>query len=201
MTPADLALELLRVSILAETRLRISGAPVEVDGRMWYERTGEVLKLSVPTVVASELTARAVVAELDLRVGGRLPPLAGRFDAEAADYRVHVEALRRAVAEGEVASRRFVSTVGPPRCPTAIQVLRRRASGRRDEGPPLKVVGFMRSERLVPLLPLDLLLFLWAAGAACGCGREVGPPEGRTDLTLLIGSLHVELADPGSFIR
>lgn len=183
MTPRTLAKAILERVRCAEIELRTNGRPVRVDGRDWVELVGERVELEVPTIVLSEEEARDVAREL-----ADLAPRHGfvdRFEREAFDFRVHAAVLRRALEEEELHSRRVVSAVGPPRCPTAIQVLRR--------GDVLEVVGFMRSERLVPLLPLDLLNYLWAAGEAL---NEAGVAGGSTTrVVLLIGSLHATVEE------
>jgi hypothetical protein len=187
MTPREVAEEVLERVVRSEEVLRSNGYPVRVDGREWLELCGVTVRLSIPTVLYSEEEARDVAFELD-RLSVRTPNLVDLFERESFDFRVHAAVLRREIEDAdETTSRRLVSTVGPPRCPTAIQVLRDRPGGA------LEVVGFMRSERLVPILPLDLLNHLWVAGEAVGDGRA-------TNLTLLIGSLHVEIADSASFL-
>ena len=191
MTPAEVAAAILERVVRAEEDLRTHGYPVRVDGREWFELIGATVSLSIPTVLGSEDEARDVAAELDALAPGL--NLRDHFEREAFDFRVHSAVLRRAIVEEGSNSRRVVSAIGPPRCPTAIQVLRDRPGGA------LEVVGFMRSERLVPILPLDVLNYLWAAGEAVD---EAGVACGTsTNLSLLFGSLHVELADARSFLR
>jgi hypothetical protein len=191
MTPAEIAETLLRLVSRVEMRVRGAAHRVTIEGREFFEVVGEKVDLSIPAILGSEEEARDVAAELD-----ELAPamkLFDRFEREAFDFRVHSAVLRRAFEEEETSSRRIASAVGPPRCPTAIQVLRGRP------GDALHVVGFMRSELLVPNLPLDVLNYLWAAGEAM-LEADVGWTEAST-LALLIGSLHIAADDPASFLQ
>jgi hypothetical protein len=190
MTPEELAGAILRLVSRVEMRVRGAAHRVTIEGREFFEVLGEKVDLSIPTILGSEEEALDVAIELDERTGFDLQDI---FEREAFDFRVHAAVLRRALEEGEETSRRVVSAVNPPRCPTAIQVLRGRP------GDALAVVGFMRSELLVPNLPLDVLNHLWAAGeaideAGLACGTS-------TNLTLLIGSLHIAADDPASFLH
>jgi hypothetical protein len=191
MIAEELAGAILRLVSRVEMRVRGACHRVKIEGTDFFEVLGEKVELSIPTVLGSEEEARDVVAELAAVAPAM--ELLDRFEREAFDFRVHAAVLRREMEAGEETSRRVVSAVGPPRCPTAVQVLRGRP------GDALAVIGFMRSELLVPNLPLDVLNHLWAAGeavdeAGLACGTS-------TNLTLLIGSLHIAADDPASFLH
>jgi hypothetical protein len=173
---AELAEQIERAVERAVEEVRQTGALVRVDGRNWREAAGAVLRLSTERLLDGEDAARGLVRKMD-------PALLEHWDAEAEDYRAHSRALRLRFPGEERTSRRMVSVLPPPKCPSAIQVLR----GRKDA---LHVLGFMRSERAVPLLPLDVLNHLWVAWSVVGMSEAVTYRETR--LTLLIGSLHLE---------
>lgn len=175
---SDALLEDVRDAVRrAVTAVRMEGSRIHVDGREWLELLGCVLRLSTKLLLDGEAAARALVERMD-------PALLEHWDAEAEDYRAHSLALRQCFPEEERTSRRMVSVLPPPRCPSAIQVLRGRANA-------LHVLGFMRSERAVPLLPLDVLNHLWVAWDVVGMSEAVTYRETR--LTLLVGSLHLEV--------
>jgi len=177
ITNFDLARDLLVLAGGKEVELRASGKSVCVDGRTYVENCGVEFRYIVPRVLDFE-DLPSILRALDLLEPG--VGFAERFRTEASDYVRHAGNLRARIGREEPSSRRIVSVLPPPACPTAIQLLRR---------PYLEVVAYMRSERLAPLLPLDLLGNLAAAGAAVS-----GLPDrfGGTRLSLLVGSLHLE---------
>lgn len=172
----ELAEQVRRAVERAVLEVRETGALVRVDGRTWREVAGAVVRLTTERLLDGEAAARALVERMD-------PALLEHWDAEAEDYRAHSLALRLLYPGEERTSRRMVSVLPPPKCPTAIQVIRGRANA-------LHVLGFMRSERAVPLLPLDVLNHLWVAWSVVGMSEVVTYRETR--LTILIGSLHLE---------
>jgi hypothetical protein len=176
MRPSN-AVEVIRGAVEGVMRdLKSFGVTTLIDGRFWLELIGCVVNVEVVNPPRSEEEARLFLTQFD-------PVLMKSFEAEAEDYRVHSAELRRLFRVEERTSRRVVSVLPPPKCPTAIQILR-------DREPTFRIVGFMRSERVMPLLPLDVLNYLWAVGSAL--------PDAVVDgevfrLTLVVGSLHLEL--------
>lgn len=173
-----------------EAEVRETGTHVLIEGRRFVEKVGVRVEVEVPRLLESESDVLATIHEFDALAGSDLAAL---YEREAPDFRRHRGQLREAAVQEEWTSRRIVSVLPAPACPTAVQVLRGRVAGPWDTDA-VSVVGFMRSQRVCPNLPIDLLSHLWV-------GSELlkGARVGGVRVDLLVGSLHVDLSG-GTFL-
>ena len=178
-----------------ERYVRSTGRVIAVDGRDWREVPGAVVEFAPARLLATEDEGREVVKEIDVALEANgIEPVYPSFDLEADDFREHSRVLRSLVKSQEFTSRRVVSTLPSPYCPTAVQILRGRST---DEGEEVQVFGFMRSQCVMPTLVLDLVSFLWTAGCAIGADRVSGVRSVR--VSIFVGSLHVPADERRSF--
>lgn len=169
----------------AEAVLRRYGEEVRVAGSLWTELAGVTARLPAPALESTYFAD--VLAALEPAYALLGEPLCPLYRREAAGYAAAGPALHAAARrEADPACRRLAVAADPPACRSFLQVLHR--PGR----PPLVLATF-RSQRVVPLLPLDLAVLLRdAAEALLPRGWTF---QGPVDLLLTFGSLHLARAD------